>query len=86
MLFLDLYRAFKSMEPLYFDSPAETSIYIFYCLFIRQIPNPTTAGSARNNVKEREKKERQARRGENARGSGHRARNLLPQPGQVMRS
>ena len=32
-------------------------VYIFY-LFIRHIPYPTTAGSARNNAKKRDKRER----------------------------
>ena len=35
-------------------------MYIFF--FIRQIPNPTIAASARTNAKEREKKERQVKK------------------------
>ena len=42
-------------------------IYICY-LFIRQIPNPATAVSARTNTKERGKKERQGRRANKKKG------------------
>ena len=37
-------------------------LIIFIYLFIRLIPNPEIAGSARINAKEREKKERQVRK------------------------
>ena len=35
-----------------------TFIYLFIYLFIRHIPYPTTAGSARNHAKKRDQKER----------------------------
>ena len=52
---------------------------IIIYLFIRQTPNPGTAGSARMNAKEREKKERQVRRAKKTKGSKGQ-RKKLPTP------
>ena len=38
-------------------NPILEGLYIYFILFIKQIPNPATAGSPRINAKETQKKE-----------------------------
>ena len=55
-------------------------IYLFTYLFISQIPNPATGGSARIDVKGREK-EIQARRGKKKRDGEEREKSFSPTRG-----
>ena len=60
-------------------------LYIIFYLLVGEDLNPVTEGSARVNVKERKKKERQDRRAKK-RKSRDRRRNLLAQLKQLVRS
>ena len=51
--------------------------------FIKQRPNPATAGSARINAKERDKKKRQVKRAKKKKGMKEQRGNLLPQHGAI---
>ena len=76
------------MRKLGFLIPFFHFFFFFVCffiyLFIRQIPNPTTARSACNNAKEREKKERQGRRAKKKWIKGQRAKLSTPTPATDM--